>query len=57
MEALDPNARDLAALQGIWRQVADAGAPRPMTFRTVPGLTMRAFVRHAPAAAAGNTGR
>ena len=132
MDAPDPNARDLAALQGVWRQVAfeengdpaaidstgapdaltiidgdhfavrtpqgelllegrftldasvtpraitwidaigpdaglplpasyrlegdafvfiaaDAGAPRPTTFRTVPGLTMRAFVRHVPA--------
>ncbi|MGN2245262.1 TIGR03067 domain-containing protein [Frateuria sp. GZRR35] len=28
---------------------ADAGAPRPTTFRTVPGLTMRTFVRHLPA--------
>ena len=28
---------------------ADAGAPRPTTFRTVPGLTMRTFVRHVPA--------
>lgn len=36
---------------------ADAGAPRPTTFRTVPGLTMRTFVRHVPAAAAGNVGR
>ncbi|MGN2251589.1 TIGR03067 domain-containing protein [Frateuria sp. GZRe14] len=36
---------------------ADAGAPRPTTFRTVPGLTMRSFVRHASAAAAGNAGR
>lgn len=36
---------------------ADAGAPRPTTFRTVPGLTMRTFVRHVPAAAAGKTGR
>lgn len=28
---------------------ADAGAPQPTSFRTVPGLTMRTFVRrHAP---------
>jgi len=28
---------------------ADAGAARPLAFRTVPGLTMRSFVRYRPA--------
>lgn len=27
---------------------ADTGAPRPSVFRTVPGLTMRSFVRYRP---------
>lgn len=140
MDALDPNARDLAALQGTWQQIAfeengipdapdstgapdaltiidghrfrvltlqgelllegrftldaaatpkaitwidamgpdaglslpasyrldgdrfvfiaaDAGAPHPSAFRTVPGLTMRSFVRYRPAEADGGAGR